>query len=274
VSRSTVDVKGTGTGVRTVPVASVARILGRSARLQIREFLGRPLAVVVAVVQPAAFVLLVLFAAPDQPPDVEAARVAGVGLLGVWATSVWSAGMMLAQDRWEGTLAAVLFTARQPFTVLIGRSFGGALAGVAAILASIVTTLASIGELGGPTSLALLLLLPLAVLSATAIGTLVATLFIRSRSADRIAEVVLYPVFVCSGVLLPLRMFPAWLRPVSWVLPLYWADRVLRSGSAGRLALGAVVVLVAMSAAYTLAGAWIFRRVVATGRERGNLDFT
>lgn len=271
MSRTAAGTSATGTRP-AVPVGSVAGILGRSAQLQIREFLRRPLGVVVAIVQPAALVLLVVLVAPDQPPEVQAQRVAGVGLLGVWATSVWSAGMMLAQDRSEGTLSAVLLCTRRPFTVLMGRSIGGAVAGILAILISIAATLAVIGELGSRTSTALLLLLPLAVLSSTAIGSLVASLFIRSRSAGRIAEVLLYPVFVGSGVLLPLDLFPGWVRPLARVLPLYWADQVLRAGASGEFAVGATAVLVAMSGGYALAGAWIFRRVVAASRERGDLD--
>jgi ABC-2 type transport system permease protein len=264
---------GAVTGARGVaPTGSVAAVLGRSAHLEIREFLRRPLGGVVSTVQPAALVLLVLLVAPDEPPEVQAHRVAGVGLLAVWATSVWSAGMMLSQDRSEGTLSAVVLCAARPFTVLIGRSFGGAVAGILAILASVLTALAAIGELSTRTSVALLLLLPLAVLSSTAIGTLLASVFIRSRSAGRIVEVLLYPVFAGSGVLLPLDLFPGWVEPLARVLPLYWAGEVLRAGAAGRLAFGAAAVLVTMSAAYALVGADVFRRVVAAGRRRGDLD--
>jgi hypothetical protein len=53
---------------------------------------------------------------------------------------------------------------------------------------------------------------------------------------------------------------------------LYWADQVLRAGSSGRFAVGAMVVLVVISGAYALVGSWVFRRVVATSRERGDLD--
>jgi ABC-2 type transport system permease protein len=254
-------------------VTETVLVLLRSARLQSREFFRRPLAVVFAVIQPGALAFLAILVAPGQDQALVALRVTGMALLAIWASAIWSAGLMLAQDRSEGTLATVLLATRRPLTVLIGRSLGAAGVGAGAVAATSAVVLAALGQFGTGTTRALLLLLAPAVLSSTAMGTLVAAVFIGSRSAPRIAEALLYPVFVGSGVVLPLSRFPAWVGAVAHLVPLYWVSRVFRGALAGAFPGTAVLALVFISAGYALLGGWVFHRAVVRSRVRGDLDF-
>lgn len=253
---------------------TTVRIAARSAWLQAREFFLQPMSVIASVVQPTAFCLLAILVDPGLSQAEVAQRIVGVTLIAVWANSIWAAGMMLYLDRTEGTLATVLLLARRPLAVLVGRSLGAALAGSCGIAATVAAVLGGLGDLSGPALRALGLLALPALLSSTATGILVAGLFIRMRSAPRIAEALLYPVFVCSGALLPLTVLPWWARLPARGLPLYWVRSLFDGIEAGGPVLGPACALVAVSAGYASAGVWVFRRATVRSRIRGDLDFS
>lgn len=252
---------------------NVLPVVARGAALQVREFVQRPLALTVTVVQPAAFCLLTVLVDDNASPAVLASRVTGTALIAVWANAVWAAGMILSQDRLEGTLTVVL-TARQPLAILVGRSLGAAFAGYIGISATLLAALGLLGRLSTHAALALAWILLPALVSSTATGVLVAGLFISTRSAPRIAEALLYPVFVASGALLPLTLLPHWVRDLVPCLPLYWIRLLHDQIDSGGPVIGAIAGIIVVSGVYGLCGALVFRRATARARVRGDLDFS
>ena len=55
-----------------------------------------------------------------------------------------------------------------------------------------------------------------------------AALFSFARSARTYQNSITYPVYIFSGILVPLTVFPDWLAPVSRVIFLYWSGELLR----------------------------------------------
>jgi ABC-2 type transport system permease protein len=62
-----------------------------------------------------------------------------------------------------------------------------------------------------------------ATLALTLLGVVISGLFILTRSATAIANTLLYPFYVVSGLVFPVTALPSWLQPVSAMSPLRWA---------------------------------------------------
>jgi ABC-2 type transport system permease protein len=249
-----------------------ASIVSRAAALQIRESLSQPLTLSVGVVQPAAFLALVLIVNPTDDPAVIFGYAVAVALLGLWAVSVFASGSILFQDRAEGTLSAVLLGTSRPFAVLMGRSVGAMLAGAGSIIASLLVVLVLLQAMPradwGLMSLAAVIV----VVSSGSIGLLLSSLFILTRVAGRIAEALLYPIFVASGILIPLEVLPPLAALPARGFSLYWGNLLLVAAADGRIDGPALAALLMLSVLYGVIGYAVFRRVVARGRARGDLD--
>ena len=97
-----------------------------------------------------------------------------------------------------------------------------------------------------------------------------AALFSFARSARTYQNSITYPVYIFSGILVPLTVFPDWLAPVSRVIFLYWSGELLRDSMQtatpeGVIALGAIAILGVGAA--LLGGALIARMIHYLKRE-------
>jgi ABC-2 type transport system permease protein len=214
----------------------------------------------------------VLIVNPTDDPAAIFGYAVAVALLGLWAVSVFASGSILFQDRAEGTLTAVLLGTSRPFAVLMGRSVGAMLAGTATIVASLLVVLVLLRAMPeadwGLMSLAAVVV----VVSSGSIGLLLSSLFILTRVAGRIAEALLYPIFVGSGILIPLEALPGLAAVPARGFSLYWGNQLLIAAANGTIDAPALAALVGLSAAYGTIGYAVFRKVVARGRARGDLD--
>lgn len=253
-------------------VARSASIVSRAASLQVRESLSRPLTLSVGVVQPAAFLAMVLVVNPTDDPTTVFGYALGVALLGLWGVSVFAAGSILFQDRSEGTMTAVLLGTSRPFAVLVGRSVGAMLAGAGMIVLSLTVVLRLLDAVPDADWGLMAAGAAVVVAASGAIGLMISSLFILTRVAGRIAEALLYPVFVASGILIPLEALPSFARYPARGFSLYWGDVFLVRAAEGVVDLGALAALLGLSAMYGLTAYVVFRRVIERGRERGDLD--
>ncbi|WP_133917953.1 ABC transporter permease [Streptomyces sp. NBC_00582] len=250
---------------------SWVRVVLAAVRVQIRG--SSPLSMVIAaVVQPVAFALITLTADAGGSID-PATALFGSGLIAVWSATVWQAGMVLRRELWAGTLPGICSRPGGLGAVVVGKA-------VAAAGTSALVTLASLGVFamlyGTPVHLADPLVFAAALLlgfaAALPLGLLIACLFLLTGAAIRIAEVIMYPVLILGGLLIPLDQLPAFLRPVSSALSLHWTQVLLIGAADGHTDLHAWWALLLTGAVYTAAARAAFGRVVHAARKEGSLE--
>ena len=98
-----------------------------------------------------------------------------------------------------------------------------------------------------------------------------AALFSFARSARTYQNSITYPVYIFSGILVPLTVFPDWLAPVSRVIFLYWSGELLRDSMQTATPEGVIAKLGAIAilgvGAALLGGALIARMIHYLKRE-------
>jgi ABC-2 type transport system permease protein len=93
------------------------------------------------------------------------------------------------------------------------------------------------------------------ILAIGLLGMIAASLFVLSRAASYLGVALQYPVYLASGLLVPLALLPAWLGPISWIVAPTWGYRALTHAATGGnswpqigmcLLLGVIYVAVAL----------------------------
>ncbi|MEU6548669.1 ABC transporter permease [Streptomyces sp. NPDC046915] len=247
-------------------------VLIRSAYLHGHELRANPALAVIGLVQPAAVQTLLL---STHRVDDPTALVAGSCLMTLWTATVWSSGMLLRREIRLGTIAGLLTRPTDLRWIVAGKALG---ASTAALLLNLLVAAVLPPALGYHLHVARPALLPLAAVlalaSATAVGTLLAGLFISSRAAGRIAEALLFPVFLLSGALLPISRLPTWLHWPSALLDLRWLREITLAAMNGSdLPSHAVTILLACTAVQYATAHAVFGRLLQRARKEATLDY-
>jgi ABC-2 type transport system permease protein len=84
-----------------------------------------------------------------------------------------------------------------------------------------------------------------------------------------------WPVWMFSGLLIPVAVVPGWLQPVSWLFAPRWGMRALRHATLGT---GSpwldIAVCALLSVAYLIAGSFCLRLFLRSARARATLALT
>lgn len=251
----------------------LARVVIHSAVLQMRVDRS-PTLIVQGVVQPAAFTFIALLARRSGSHSLPEQTMLGCGLICLWGVAIWQAGLVLRRELWEGTLIKLMSQPTPLIIVLVGKSLG-ATARAALLIAATVECIALIvGEgfvIRQP--LPFFLAAVAAVLSASAMGLLLSCLFLLSRAAIRLAEMLGYPVFILGGLLIPVTLLPSWADPLSTLVSLRWAGEILRAAAFGQsLGWTSWAWLGLTSLSYAAAGSALFALVVRRAKRMATLD--
>ncbi|WHM37882.1 hypothetical protein [Streptomyces sp. BPTC-684] len=255
-----------------LPLPAPWRVSAAAFRLQLRGISW--LSVLVgAAVQPATYVTLTLAANRTGRLDADA-LVLGSGVLAAWTATLWHSGMVLRKEFWSGTLPAVCSRPGGLGPVLVGKTIAATTLSVGVIMLSVSSAAALSGHrvhIADPAAFTAALVMGLA--ATIPLGLLVACLFLLTRAAIRVAEVLVYPVFVIGGLLIPLTELPSWIRPFAGGLSLHWLSVLLTDAAAGQpSATAAWLALPATGLLYAAAARLAFRRVLHRAREEGNLE--
>jgi ABC-2 type transport system permease protein len=83
-----------------------------------------------------------------------------------------------------------------------------------------------------------------------------------------------YPVWLISGFLVPLSLFPGWVLPISWALAPTWGIAAIRGAALGGSPYADIAVATALGAAYTAIGIMLMNRALDAARARATLSLT
>jgi ABC-2 type transport system permease protein len=218
-----------------------------------------------------ATVAFFMFRAGNDPKPLLYASL-GAAVMGIWGTTSTAAGASLAQQRWHGTLELLVAAPASFSLVLLPTTIAMASIGIYSMASTLLWGWLVFGiELTIDDPLAFVLAVPATVVSIGALGFLLAVAFVRFRQAWALGNMLEYPVWLVSGFLVPLSLFPGWVRPISWALAPTWGINAIRDAALGASAWLDIALALALGAGYVLLGIVLVNRALYAAREKATL---
>ncbi|BAU84286.1 hypothetical protein SLA_3376 [Streptomyces laurentii] len=253
------------------------RLIGVGVRTHVSYMSRSPLEITFAVLVPLVYATLAvyLFRAAGDPDRLLDAAV-GAGLMGIWGSVLFGSGGAVQNQRWLGTLETLVAAPTPLALVLLPITLATAVIGTYAMGATVLWGVVLFGvPLDFAHPLLFLLAVPVCVLALGMMGLLLAACFVLLRNANALANPLDTPVWLLSGLLVPVTALPAWTHPLSWALPTTWGARAVHATVSGGPAAGDVLVPLAVAAglgaAYALAAVLVLGRVERRARAAATL---
>ncbi|MGH3103801.1 MAG: ABC transporter permease [Gaiellaceae bacterium] len=229
-----------------------------------------------AVLWPIFFatVAFFMFRAGNDPDSLLFASL-GAAVMGVWTATSVPASSALQRARWHGTLELLVAAPVHFALVLLPITIATATIGVYCMTATLLWGRFAFGiDLTVIDPVLFVVAVPATIVSIGTLGFLLAVAFVRYRTAWAMGAVLEYPVWLVCGFLVPISLFPGWVRPISWALAPTWGMNAVRESALGGSPLADVLVCLALGAGYTVAGIVLLESVLRAARARATLALT
>lgn len=249
-------------------------LLVRAWWLDLEQLLRARLFLFVALVLPLVFasIAFTMFRGSDRPMEpVSIALTAG--LMGMWSATLLGAGNTITRLRRWGLLEPLVASPASTFLFTVPFAVASATFGVYALVATLLWS-AVVFDMPLHVERPWLLLasVPIAVLSMGLLGLVFASAFIVYPRANGLANLFEYPVWMLSGVLVPVSELPVAARAVSYVLaPTWGVEAVLGAATGEPGASRAAAMCLVLSVAYVGVAAILLRRFEWLARSSGTL---
>ncbi|MEV0898332.1 ABC transporter permease [Actinoplanes sp. NPDC049802] len=241
--------------------------------LRAKHLSRSPLEIALALVIPLvqATLAVYLFRAGDEPHRLLEAAV-GAGLMGVWASVLTGSGGAIQHQRFEGTLEIIMLTPRHPAIVVLPLTAATAVTGCYALIATLLWGRIVYGipiDLAHPVAFGAATVACIAGLGM--FGLLMASTFVLLRNANALVNSLDYPVWLLSGMLVPISVLPAWTAPIAAVLPTTWGARALREATIGGPVWPSIGICLTLGAVCLALGAVLLKSFERRARAAGTL---
>jgi ABC-type polysaccharide/polyol phosphate export permease len=254
----------------------LVRLFFVSLRIHFKELSASSFQIVTAAIWPLIFATLAyfMFRAGSGAPTLLYASL-GAAVLGIWSLTASSAGAAIQRQRWQGILELLVAAPAPFFLVLAPITVAISALGVYSIASTILW-----GRLlfGVPLHVEHLLLfavsIPLAILSIGMLGLLLASTLVVYRSANAFSVALEYPVWLITGLLVPISLLPGWVAPIAWALAPTWGMRAMRNAALGGPVWPALAACLALSVAYAAIAYVLLGIFERRARERATLSLT
>ncbi len=250
------------------------RLLGLGWYFQLKMLTRDPFTGVFQVLYPMFFatVAFLMFRAGADAESLLYAAL-GAAVMGIWSATSTTAGSAMQRERWHGTLEVLVAAPVHFALVLLPVTVAMATIGLYSMVATLVWGRLLFGiELAVEHPLLFAAAVPATVVSVGAAGFLLAVSFVRYRTAWALGNMLEYPVWLIGGFLVPLSLFPDWVRPLSWILAPAWGMNAIRESALGGSPLPDLGFCLALGGAYVAAGVLVLERVLRAARARAALS--
>ncbi len=262
----------------------IARVLAAGWRFHLKSLSQSTFFILTSSIQPVIFasIAFFMFRGGRQPAPPEASEAAtllyaaiGAGLMGIWSATLFGSGGAIQWQRYQGTLE-LLVAAPVPFVlVLVPLTLATATIGVYSLTATLLWGwLLFDVPLRVAHPLELALAVPATVLGLGMLGLVLASTFVLYRHANALANLLEYPVWLVTGLLVPLTLLPAWTRPIAWALAPTWGVRAIRAAALGGRPGPAILACLALAVAYAVVGTLFLHLFERLARDRATLSLT
>ena len=175
----------------------------------------------------------------------------GAGLMGMWSSTLFGSGGAIQWQRWRGTLRD---RGRRSAAVLAGSPAADAGDGLDrpprsrdAVLGVVLFDVPLTSRIRSSSAS-----FPATTVALRLLGLVMASTFVLCRHASAFSNLLEYPVWLVSGLLVPVSLLPFWVEPLSWVLAPTGVESVRASAIGDPLP--AIAMCVLLSAAYLAIG--------------------
>lgn len=251
----------------------MTRVFLTGMRVQITQLMRSSFDLVAMLIWPIIYASIAyyLLDATESPHELLAASI-GSAVMIMWAQVVIGSAGTLDLMRQAGTLE-LMVAAPVPFVAVLApimvstSAFG---------LYGLVVTLAW-GRFGFGIPLSIVhpfafaIAIPACVIAIAALGLIVASTFVLYRAAFSLGIAMQYPVWLASGLLVPLSALPRWLGPVSWTLAPTWAFRAIERAAVGGDPWTSVGLCAVVSVVYVGVAVFFLRLFEHLARQRASL---
>ncbi len=210
-----------------------------------------------------------------KKPDFGTYAIIGTGLISIWNSNLFTSNEIIRGERRSGTLSLVLATPTSLPLILLGKSFANAIASILAMGITFVTGMVAFHiPIGVVNPLAFLIGLILIVLSITCLGLIFGSLFIITRNAGEFVSVANFPVYILSGLSVPLTVLPLWTHPLSSFLTPTWGNTLLNQAATGssESMLPNYLWIIGLSIIYLMIARVLYKRVEYLALGAGTLE--
>jgi ABC-2 type transport system permease protein len=230
----------------------------------------------ISVLQPMIFASIAFFMWRAGAREGTLLYVAlGAGLMGMWSSTLFGSGGAIQWQRWQGTLEILVAAPPRFLLTILPLTMATASIGLYAIVATLGWGRLLFGvplEFEHPFLFALAL--PATVLGLGLLGLVMASTFVLYRHATAFSNLLEYPIWLVTGLLVPVSMLPGFVEPLSWVLAPTWGVQAVRESALGGEPLPAIGMCLLLSAVYLVLGAITMGNFERLARRRATLSLT
>jgi ABC-2 type transport system permease protein len=195
--------------------------------------------------------------------------------MGIWSTTLFSAGGMLRWQRNLGTLELAVAAPRPLLLILGPMALGIGAIGLYSVAATLVWGWAIFNvPLSFEHPLLFMLGVPVTVLALASFGLLLAASFVHYRHTNALGNLLEYPIWLVSGLLVPLSLLPSWVRPIAWLIAPTWGVRAIRESALGGHPSFAITMCVVLTVAYVTIASVLLRYFERLARRDATLTLT
>jgi ABC-2 type transport system permease protein len=232
--------------------------------------------ILTSILQPVIFasIAFFMFREGGHPATLLYAAL-GAGLMGIWSTTLFGCGGAIQWQRFQGTLEMLVVAPAPLPAVLLGITLATAGTGAYAMLATLIWGWLLFGvPLTFASPLVFLVAVVVTVVSLGLLGLVLASSFVLYRHANALSNLLEYPVWLVSGLLVPISLLPGWSHPIGYVLAPTWGVMAVRAAALGGNALGPIAACIVLSLVYLLLATVLLQYVERLARRDASLSLT
>jgi ABC-2 type transport system permease protein len=257
-------------------VMQVARVLFTGLVFHLKHMSQSTVFLLTSLIQPLIFATIAfyLFRAGQHSETLLYAAI-GAGFMGIWASTLFGSGAAIAIQRHQGTLELLVAAPVPLLLTLLPITLATSTVGLLALVATLGWgwLLFSVPlHFVNPEWFAMSLVTT--VFGLGALGLLMASTFVLYRHASALSNMLEYPVWLASGLLVPASLLPGWARALGWLLAPTWGVQAVRDSALGGNPLPGVAACAGLGAAYVLVSGFTVRIVERLALDRGSLPLT
>jgi ABC-2 type transport system permease protein len=179
----------------------------------------------------------------------------GAGMMGIWSSVLFGSGGLIQWQRWQGTLEYMIGTPPRLINVVLPMTIATASIGLYSMASTLLWGWAIFDlPLDFAHPVWFVTALVAAIISLGLLGLILSSTFVLLRNANSLANLLEYPVWLVTGLLISLSLLPGWTRPISWVLAPTWGIKAIREAALGGDPAPAIAACLLLGLVYLVIG--------------------